>query len=155
MSAFSLACCSSMIVLPSYELRALLESYAAEKGGRGFKGNAQALRKRYSAMLAAARSGDMEAYVQHDIPFHRLIVEAAENAFVLRAWDGLGFEIRTRVFLASKEFDMVRIAQLHEPILEALEHGDGKRAGQLLREHSLGFAAQVGATRQKSAPYPA
>jgi DNA-binding GntR family transcriptional regulator len=139
-------------LVEAYELRALLESYAAEKGGRNFKGNTQALRKRYLAMLAAARSGDIEAYVQHDIPFHRLIVEGSQNAFLLRAWDVLGFEIRTRIFLASKEFDMVQVAQLHEPILEALERGDGKRAAQLLREHSLGFAAQLRA--QESAQYP-
>ena len=140
-------------LVEAYELRALLESYAAEKGGRNFKGNTQALRKRYLAMLTAARSGDIEAYVQQDIPFHRLIVEGAQNAFLLRAWDGLGFEIRTRIFLASKEFDMVQVAQLHEPILEALERGDAKRAAQLLRGHSLGFAAQVGAPRQESAQY--
>jgi DNA-binding GntR family transcriptional regulator len=138
-------------LVEAYELRAVLESYAAEKGARSFKGNSQALRKRYLAMLAAARSGDIEAYVQNDIPFHRLIVESGQNAFVLRAWEGLGFEIRTRIFLASKEFDMVQIAQLHEPILEALERGDAKRAAQLLREHSLGFAAQVGAPHQELA----
>src|SRR6266436_3427350 len=73
----------------------------AYKGVRSFKGNGQALRKRFLAMLAAARSGDIEAYVQNDIPFHRLIVESGQNAFVLRAWEGLGFEIRTRIFLAS------------------------------------------------------
>jgi DNA-binding GntR family transcriptional regulator len=122
-------------LVEAYELRAVLESYAAEKGARSFKGNSQALRKRYLAMLAAARSGDIEAYVQNDIPFHRLIVESGQNAFVLRAWEGLGF-------------DMVQIAQLHEPILEALERGDAKRATQLLREHSLGFAAQVRAPHQ-------
>lgn len=141
-------------LVEAYELRALLESYAAEKAGRKFKGDTLALRKRYLAMLAAARSGDIEAYVQQDIPFHRLIVEATQNAFLLRAWDGLGFEIRTRIFLASKEFDMVQLAQLHEPILEALEGGDAKRAAQLLRGHSLGFAAQVGAPRQEPAQYP-
>ena len=102
-------------------------------------------------MVAAAHSGDIEAYVQQDIPFHRLIVEAAQNAFLLRAWDALGFEIRTRIFLASKEFDMVQVAQLHEPIVDALESGDPKRAAQLLRSHSLGFAAQVGAPRQGNA----
>ena len=99
-------------------------------------------------MLAAARSRDIETYAQNDIPFHRLIVESAQNTFLLRAWEGLGFEIRARIFLTSKEFDMVQIAQLHEPILEALERGDAKRAAQLLREHSLGFAAQVGTPRQ-------
>lgn len=45
---------------------------------------------------------------------------------------------------------MVQVAQLHEPIVDALESGDPKRA-QLLRSHSLGFAAQVGAPRQGNA----
>jgi hypothetical protein len=36
---------------------------------------------------------------------------------------------------------MVEIAKLHESILVALERGDAKRAAELLREHSLGFAA--------------
>jgi FCD domain len=99
-------------------------------------------------MLAAARARDIEAYTRQDLPFHRLIVEAAKNAFLLRAWDALGFEIRTRIFLASKEFDMVQVAQLHEPILDALERGETKRAAQLLREHSLGFAAQIEARRE-------
>lgn len=128
----------------AYELRAVLECYAAEKGAQNFKGKTEPLRKRYLAMLAAARAGNIEAYAQNDIPFHRLIVEAAENAFLLRAWENLGFEIRTRIFLASKELDMVQIAKLHEPIVEAFEKGDAKLAAKLLREHSLAFAAEVG-----------
>jgi DNA-binding GntR family transcriptional regulator len=127
----------------AYELRAVLECYAAEKGARNLKGKTEPLRKRYLAMLAAARAGDIETYAQNDIPFHRLIVEAAENAFLLRAWEGLGFEIRTRIFLASKELDMVQIAKLHQPIIEAFENGDAKRAAKLLRDHSLGFAAEI------------
>jgi DNA-binding GntR family transcriptional regulator len=128
----------------AYELRAVLEGYAAEKGAPNLKGKTEPLRKRYVAMLAAARAGDIEAYAQNDIPFHRLIVEAAENAFLLRAWEGLGFEIRTRIFLASEERDMVQIARLHQPILEAFEKGDSKLAATLLREHSLTFAADIG-----------
>jgi DNA-binding GntR family transcriptional regulator len=135
-------------LIQAYELRAVLECYAAEKGARRFKGKVEPLRKRYLAMLGAARAGDIEAYVQHDLPFHRLIVEAAQNAFLLRAWESLGFEIRTRIFLASKEFDMVQIAKLHEPIVDAFEHGDAKLAAKLLREHSLGFADQIGTPRQ-------
>jgi DNA-binding GntR family transcriptional regulator len=138
----------------AYELRAVLESYAAEKGGHTFKGNSQALRKRYVAILAAARARDIEAYTEQDLPFHRLIVEAAKNAFLLRAWDALGFEIRTRILLASKEFDMVQIAQLHEPILDALERGETKRAARLLREHSLEFAAQMEAFREGATQQP-
>jgi DNA-binding GntR family transcriptional regulator len=140
--------CTPNELVEAYELRAVLESYAAEKGGHIFKGNSQALQKRYLAMVAAARDKDIEAYTEQDLPFHRLIVEAAKNAFLLRAWDALGFEIRTRIFLASKEFDMVQIAQLHEPIVDALERGETKRAALLLREHSLGFAAQLEALRE-------
>jgi DNA-binding GntR family transcriptional regulator len=141
-------------LVEAYELRAVLESYAAEKGGHSFKGNSQGLRKRYLAMVTAARAKDIEAYTAQDLPFHRLIVEAAKNAFLLRAWDALGFEIRTRIFLASKEFDMVRIAQLHEPIVDALERGETKQAAQLLREHSLGFAAQMEALREGGVQQP-
>jgi DNA-binding GntR family transcriptional regulator len=127
----------------AYELRAVLECYAAEKGARHLQGKTEPLRKRYLAILAAARAGDIEAYAQNDIPFHRLIVESADNAFLLRAWEGLGFEIRTRIFLASKQLDMVQIAKLHEPIVDAFERGDAKRAARLLRDHSLGFAAEI------------
>ena len=66
----------------AYELRAVLEGYAAEKGAHNLKGKTQPLHKRYLAMLTAARAGNIEAYAQNDIPFHRLIVEAAENAFL-------------------------------------------------------------------------
>ncbi len=124
-------------------LKSVLECYAAEKAAYNLKGKTEPLRKRYLAMLAAARTGNAEAYAQNDIPFHRLIVEAAENAFLLRAWESLGFEIRTRIFLASKELDMLQIAKLHEPIIDAFEKGDAKLAAKLLREHSLAFAAEV------------
>ncbi len=44
---------------------------------------------------------------------------------------------------------MVQIAKLHEPIVEAFERGDAKLAAKLLREHSLGFAAQLGTRRSR------
>src|SRR5258708_16673912 len=105
-------------------LKSVLECYAAEKAAYNLKGKTEPLRKRYLAMLAAARTGNAEAYAQNDIPFHRLIVEAAENAFLLRAWESLGFEIRTPMFLASKELHMLQLAKLHEPILIAFAKGD-------------------------------
>ena len=43
---------------------------------------------------------------------------------------------------------MAQIAELHEPIVDACERGDAKLAARLLREHSLGFAAQVGTSCQ-------
>ena len=141
-------------LVEAYELRAVLECYAAEKGGYAFKGNSQALRKRYLAMVAAARAKDIEAYTDQDLPFHRLIVESGKNAFLLRAWDALGFEIRTRIFLASKEFDLVQIAKMHEPIVDAFERGETKRAAQLLRQHSLEFAAQMEAVREGGTQQP-
>lgn len=39
-------------LVETYEQRAVLESYAAEKGACSLKGNGQALRKRYLAILA-------------------------------------------------------------------------------------------------------
>ena len=41
--------------------------------------------------------------------------------------------------LARKEPDLPRFAACHDPILEALEAGDGPTAGRLLREHAESF----------------
>jgi hypothetical protein len=49
---------------------------------------------------------------------------------------------------------MLQIAQLHESILEALERGETKRTAHLLREHSLGFAAQLEALQESASQHP-
>jgi DNA-binding GntR family transcriptional regulator len=71
--------------------------------------------------------------------FHRRIVEAGGNAVLLRVWDSLMLEVRTRIGLTQLNLDLQAVAETHEPIVEALEQGDGVLAGRLLREHAEMF----------------
>ena len=123
----------------AYAVRAVLEQAAAEAAAPTLKGNVDLLRSHLVLLLASALAGDREGYARHDLDFHRGIVEAAGNKVLLQTWDSLGFEVRLRIMLARKEPELVRFAACHDPILEALDLGDGPTAGRLLREHAESF----------------
>jgi DNA-binding GntR family transcriptional regulator len=123
----------------AYAVRAVLEQAAAEAAAPSLKGNVEGLRRSLVELKIASEAGDREGYARHDLDFHRGIVEAAGNKILLQTWDSLGFEARVRIMLARKEPDLPRIALCHDPILEALEAGDGPTAGRLLREHAESF----------------
>ncbi len=123
----------------AYAVRAVLEQAAAEAAAPGLKGNVAAFRRILDDLRASALAGDREGYATHDVDFHREIVEAAANRILLQTWDSLGFEARLRIMLSRREPDLPRYAAVHDPIVDALEAGDGTTAGRLLREHAESF----------------
>jgi DNA-binding GntR family transcriptional regulator len=123
----------------AYAVRAVLEQAAAEAAAATLMGNVDRLRRTLEELRAAALAQDREGYAKHDIDFHRGIVEAAGNRILLQTWDSLGFDVRLRIMLARKETDLPRFAACHDPILDALDAGDGPTAGRLLREHAESF----------------
>ena len=123
----------------AYAVRAVLEQSAAEWAAPRLKGNVEALRRCLVEVSASALANDREQYARHDLEFHRGIVEAAGNKILLQTWDSLGFDTRVRIMLARKNPDLPRFAHCHDPILDALELGDGRAAGRLLREHAESF----------------
>ncbi len=123
----------------AYAVRAVLEQAAAETAAPALKGNVKALRQCLDELRASAVAGDRESYARHNIDFHRGIVEAAGNRILLQTWDTLGFEVRLRIKLARHDHDLTQSAACHDPIVDALEAGDGPTAGRLLREHAESF----------------
>ena len=120
------------------EVRGVLEQAAALKATR-LKGNVAPLRTELNAIREAAAAGDLDAYSRRNTAFHRRIVEAGGNAVLLRVWDSLMLEVRTRIGLNELTLDLRAVAETHVPILDALERGDGALAGELLREHAAMF----------------
>ncbi len=51
------------------------------------QGGAAELQGEVDAMLAAVYSDDPDAYAEHDIKFHRIILEASQNRVLRRVWD--------------------------------------------------------------------
>ncbi|OWK34561.1 Transcriptional regulator, GntR family [Fimbriiglobus ruber] len=124
----------------AYLVRGVLEQTAAATAAPVFRGNKGELREACEAIVGAAEAGDLAGQAAKNTAFHRLIVEASGNGVLLRLWDSLAFETRTRVRMNRPGADLVRDAQTHRPIVDAFEKGDGKTAGKLLREHAESFA---------------
>jgi DNA-binding GntR family transcriptional regulator len=123
----------------SAQVRALLEEAAAARAAETLEGNTGDLRLALSGIERAAVEGDLEAFAHHNLLFHRQIVEAAGNGVMLRVWASLMLEARTLIGLSAKPHDLNAVAATHVPIVEALDRGDGRLAGRLLREHAERF----------------
>jgi DNA-binding GntR family transcriptional regulator len=118
-------------------VRAELDRLAASRAAIKLRGRCGTLRATIPRIVAAAKKRDFVAFQEHNQTFHRLIVEAAENRALLRVWESLALDVRTRVimdFLAS--VDPIKLAKEHEAIAAALDRGDGKKAGALLASHA-------------------
>ena len=119
-------------------VRAALEDLAGQLAAPHFKvAGAAPLKKIAAAIREAARKKDIAAYARHDIQFHRSIVDGAANRILLRTWNSLAFEVRLQLWLSKSNLDLTTVQEPHWEIIEALENGHGKRAGQLLRTHIL------------------
>lgn len=123
--------------IESLEVRAELDRLAAKRAVVNLRGRCGKLRATVRRIVAAANKRDFVAFQEHNQAFHRSIAEAADNRALLRVWESLAFDVRTRVimdFLAS--VDPIKLAKEHESIVDALDRGDGKKAGTLLASHA-------------------
>jgi DNA-binding GntR family transcriptional regulator len=87
------------------------------------------------AMRAAAKRGDMSALVQHDIAFHREMVEAAGNPILEQCWKSLGVEGRITISLYGTYVEPRDAAEKHVPILDAIRADKPGAAGREARKH--------------------
>lgn len=118
----------------AYQIRAVLEDLAAQLAAPKLKNNVAALEEHVAAFKKAARDHDFDKYSEHDMAFHRLIVQAAENQMLFSIWESVVLERRFRLTLVRiGEDELASFADAHVPILDALREGDGKKASKLAR----------------------
>jgi serine phosphatase RsbU (regulator of sigma subunit) len=119
----------------AYEIRAALEEIGGRAAARRLKGKTAELQREQEIMRAAVRNRDLDAYAEHDVIFHRTILETSGNEVLLRVWDSLAFDIRIRAAIGKVISDLSEVVESHQPVIDALERGQGKEAGLLLRNH--------------------
>jgi DNA-binding GntR family transcriptional regulator len=119
----------------AYEVRAALEEVGGRAAARVLKGNTAALRRELDAMRAAFSRLDLDSFVEHDVAFHRNIVQASQNEVLLHMWESLGVDIRIRAGIGKVSRGIPELVESHHPIVDALEKGRGGEAGLLLRNH--------------------
>jgi serine phosphatase RsbU (regulator of sigma subunit) len=122
-------------MMEAYEIRAGLEEIAGRTAAAFLEGDTAGLHGEVDAMLAAVRGDDLDAYAEHDIKFHRIILEASQNGVLRRVWDTLAIDLRMRTAIPRVTHDLLDSAESHRPIAKALEEGRGQEAGLLLRNH--------------------
>jgi DNA-binding GntR family transcriptional regulator len=125
-----------------YPVRSGLEEVAARTAAIRIDGRVGPFECEIEAMRRVAGTGDVHAFMPHDVQFHRLIVEGSGNRTLNELWTSLHVEARTMITYV-RYGDLHYIAESHVPILEALRARDPERTSAALREHFAYYAQWV------------
>jgi DNA-binding GntR family transcriptional regulator len=131
---------SSKETYDAYQLRGYLEEIAAQLIPLDtLKDEIGAIQALQTSMRKAARTGDADGFADANTQFHRSIVSLASNQSLLKVWDSLEIGMRSRLNLQKNEHKLRSLAEIHQPIVDALKREDLKQTGMLLREHAFFF----------------
>jgi len=123
---------SAIDIKDAYELRALIESRAAQMAVPCKQTDLDVLSLQVSEMRDAAAIRDAERYSEAALIFHRRIVEMSGNRQFLKTFDSMLWEVRSRVAIYHALDDLPKHAVDHAQALALLKSGDGQGAGALL-----------------------
>jgi DNA-binding GntR family transcriptional regulator len=108
-------------LLEAFAVRAQLESLGARLATPLISDEQlDELAELVAEMHRAAKAGDPHAEAMADVQFHGRIVELSGNIALRRVWTVLEPFSRTYITLVAPGVDTYRIADLHQPVLDAL-----------------------------------
>ena len=139
----------------AYEVRAALEEIAGRAAAATLAGDVTTLLVELGGMRAAFHDGNIDACIEHDINFHRSILKASQNDFLLRVWDSLALDLRMRAMIGNLSEHMHEVVESHQPIVDALQKGRARQAGLLLRNHVETFSEYIKKSKSDSGSYKA
>ncbi|SDI41140.1 GntR family transcriptional regulator [Alloyangia pacifica] len=132
-----------------YELRMVIETAAAQ---RVLKHGLTETIDRLSAQIdvlheVAAQGADMLTQVEADMEFHRLLCAGSGNPKFLHVFEQIAAETEFSIMVIGRLYDNPhKIAETHEPIVNAMRRGDEAATCDALRYH-IGVAQKL-VTRQ-------
>ncbi len=127
-----------------YPVRAALEEVAGREAAVRMTDEVlAALANELQAMRSAAEAGEVHEQLVHDARFHEIIVEASGNQVLLEVWRSLRVEARTLVSVIKADSNLPMIAEMHRPVLSALQSRDPDLAGKEMRAHIEFFGSFV------------
>jgi DNA-binding GntR family transcriptional regulator len=120
-----------------YELRDALEGLAARLAAqRGGPELAQSLEETLNRQREAARAGDLEAYGDLDLAFHRLLWEASGNQRLRRMAENLDGQVRLLISTsAAVPGRLPQALEEHRVILTRIASADPAGAETAMRAH--------------------
>ncbi len=128
-----------------YDLRICLELHAAQNAlERMGEDDVARLREQVALLHELGAANAAQEQVAADYAFHRMLCEIAGNERIVRLFDTLATELRAGIALIGVLYDdPVRIAQTHDPIIEAIEARDAATLRDVLHDHLSDARTQV------------
>src|SRR5258707_11652934 len=105
----------------AYNVRAALEEIAGRAAAAALDGNVVDLLEELGGIRAALHDDNLDACIEHDINFHRSILRASQNDFLLSVWDSLALDLRMRAMIGNLSEHMLEVVESHQPIVDALQ----------------------------------
>jgi DNA-binding GntR family transcriptional regulator len=123
-------------VVEAYVVRSTLEALGARAAvPRLTDDDLEVLTGHLATMRSAADAGDGHTVAAADARFHAHLVELADNGTLARVWGSLEPFSRTYLTLIGPDADLHWSAELHAPILAALEARDVEAVVAALEAH--------------------
>ena len=123
-------------IIEAYAVRSALETLAVRLAvPRMTDEDLAELAGHVAAMRAAAAEDDGHAVAEADARFHARMVELADNGTLERVWRSLEPYSRTYLSLTVPGADPQWSADLHAPILAALERRDTEAVAEAVQRH--------------------
>lgn len=128
---------SARSIADLYELRIVIETAAVRQLATSNPDALPGLRAQVAELHRLAEDGaDMMAHVTADMQFHRLICEGSGNQRFLQVFDQISNETKLGLLVIGRLYDDPhRMAETHEPIVDAIADGDGERAAGAIDYH--------------------
>jgi DNA-binding GntR family transcriptional regulator len=140
-------------LLEAFVVRSELESLGARLTiERLTEDDLQELGGYVAEMQAAADTGDVRREAMADAAFHGRIVGLAGNITLARVWRTLEPFLRTYITIVAPGSDRRRIADSHEPVLDALRRRDPDLVTAALHRHFDDAAASLASHWPSSEP---
>ncbi|MEM6463381.1 MAG: GntR family transcriptional regulator [Pseudomonadota bacterium] len=121
----------------AYDVRAELEGFASALAATAEGEVSDRLSSCINNMREAAGDADLLAFADHDMEFHRTVVDHSGNAVLLEIWDALSVKMRVMRSVAGDRRDLRALAISHQDIVDAIASGDSDAARIAARRHVL------------------
>jgi len=120
-----------------YDVRAQLESYAAQLTAEQGVQIKSKLKDAVKDMKRAAREEDSTGFANHNSRFHRVILEGSGNSVLLELWETLNVQSRTMTNVARSRRNLMELADSHLEIIDAIASGNPEKANNAAKKHVL------------------
>jgi DNA-binding GntR family transcriptional regulator len=137
-SATYVSSISIEVVFDLFEIRNTIETLAIRHTAQLISpSQVDELQSLVNAMRTAAMADDLITLTTYDIQFHERICEWSGDSALLRSWMPLFSQIQRFKIRYHRHFfpDLEEIANIHQPIVDALRQRDVELSSRLLGEH--------------------